>query len=365
MSKNNQGIGKMAFTTMAEIKNWLNEFTHSQLCEGWADIPNLVSLTANGTVTVTLPFVSISLKQELLAWAEQQKQSLQLDSLSFDVVTKPATLKTDKPAVKGVKNIIAVSSGKGGVGKSTTAVNLALALHHLGARVGILDADIYGPSVPLMLGVEDKKPNIVDNNRMMPVEAHGIYSNSIGYLVDKAEAAVWRGPMASKALSQLLNETWWPELDYLVIDMPPGTGDIQLTLSQQIPTTGAVIVTTPQDLALTDAIKGVNMFTKVDVPVIGIVENMSVHICSQCGYEEAIFGTGGAELMAKKYSIPLLGKLPLHIDIRSETDSGTPSVAENLASAHSQLYIQLAEQVSSRLYWQGEVIADQIMFKSL
>lgn len=283
----------MAFTTMAEIKNWLNEFTHSQLCEGWAEIPNMVSIAATGVITITLPFVSGSIKQELLSWVESQKEILAIPSLSVVVVMRPATLKTNKPAVKGVKNIIAVSSGKGGVGKSTTAVNLALALQYLGARVGILDADIYGPSVPLMLGVEDKKPNIVDNNRMMPVEAHGLYSNSIGYLVDKAEAAVWRGPMASKALSQLVNETLWPDLDYLVIDMPPGTGDIQLTLSQQIPTTGAVIVTTPQDLALTDAIKGVNMFTKVDIPVIGVVENMSVHICSQCGHEEAIFGTGG------------------------------------------------------------------------
>ena len=339
----------MAFTTMAEIKNWLNEFTHSQLCEGWADIPNLVSLTANGTVTVTLPFVSTSLKQELLAWAEQQKQSLQLDSLSFDVVTKPATLKTDKPAVKGVKNIIAVSSGKGGVGKSTTAVNLALALHHLGARVGILDADIYGPSVPLMLGVEDKKPNIVDNNRMMPVEAHGIYSNSIGYLVDKAEAAVWRGPMASKALSQLLNETWWPELDYLVIDMPPGTGDIQLTLSQQIPTTGAVIVTTPQDLALTDAIKGVNMFTKVDVPVIGIVENMSVHICSNCGHHEPLFGEGGGERIAEEYETVLLGQLPLHKAIREQTDSGTPTVVAEPDSDVALMYRDIARKVTAEL----------------
>lgn len=355
----------MAFTTMAEIKNWLNEFTHPQLCEGWAEIPNMVSIAATGVITVTFPFVSGSIKQELLSWVESQKVILAIPSLSVVIVMKPATLKTNKPAVKGVKNIIAVSSGKGGVGKSTTAVNLALALQHLGARVGILDADIYGPSVPLMLGVEDKKPNIVDNNRMMPVEAHGLYSNSIGYLVDKVEAAVWRGPMASKALSQLVNETLWPDLDYLIIDMPPGTGDIQLTLSQQIPTTGAVIVTTPQDLALMDAIKGVNMFTKVDIPVIGVVENMSVHICSQCGHEEAIFGTGGAESMAKHYAIPLLGKLPLHIDIRSETDSGTPSVASNVTSAHSQLYIQLAEQVSSRLYWQGEVIVDQIMFKSL
>lgn len=365
MSKNNQGVGKMAFTTMAEIKNWLNEFTHPQLCEGWADISNIVLIAATGVITVTFPFVSDSIKHDLLSWVEEQKERLLLPSLQFMVTSKTATLKTDKSAVKGVKNIIAVSSGKGGVGKSTTAVNLALALQHLGARTGILDADIYGPSVPLMLGVEDKKPNIVDNNRMMPVEAHGIYSNSIGYLVDKSEAAVWRGPMASKALSQLVNETLWPDLDYLIIDMPPGTGDIQLTLSQQIPTTGAVIVTTPQDLALTDAIKGVNMFTKVDVPVIGVVENMSVHICSNCGHEEAIFGSGGAALMAQHYSIPLLGQLPLHIDIRSESDSGTPSVVSDTSSAHSQLYIQLAEQVSSRLYWQGEVVADQILFKSL
>ncbi len=365
MSKNNRGALKMAFQTMVEIKNWLNTFTHSQLCEGWADISNVVSIEATGNINVVFPFVSKSLQTDFNHWLEGQKLELALPDLSVFVSSKTSSLKTNQQAVKGVKNIIAVSSGKGGVGKSTTAVNLALALHHLGARVGILDADIYGPSVPLMLGVEDKKPAIVDNNRMMPIEAHGLYSNSIGYLVEKGEAAVWRGPMASKALSQLLNETWWPDLDYLIIDMPPGTGDIQLTLSQQVPTTGAVIVTTPQDLALTDAIKGVNMFTKVDVPVIGVVENMSIHICSNCGHQEAIFGTGGALTMAQRYSIPLLAQLPLHIDIRSETDSGTPSVAINPTSPHSKLYINLAEQVSSRLYWQGEVIPDQIMFKSL
>lgn len=208
-----------------------------------------------------------------------------------------ATLKRVKnqPGVNGVKNIIAVSSGKGGVGKSSTAVNLALALAAEGAKVGILDADIYGPSIPNMLGAENQRPTSPDGTHMAPIVAHGLATNSIGYLVTDDNAMVWRGPMASKALLQMLQETMWPDLDYLVLDMPPGTGDIQLTLAQNIPVTGAVVVTTPQDIALIDAKKGIVMFEKVEVPVLGIVENMSMHICSNCGHHEPIFGTGGAE----------------------------------------------------------------------
>src|SRR5476651_305763 len=221
-----------------------------------------------------------------------------------------ATLRraNDQPGIKGVRNIIAVSSGKGGVGKSTTAVNVALALAAEGGKVGILDADIYGPSVPNMLGTAHERPTSPDGQHMAPIMAHGLATNSIGYMVTEDNAMVWRGPMASKALLQLLNDTLWPELDYLVLDMPPGTGDIQLTLAQSIPVTGALVITTPQDIALADARKGIVMFEKVGVPVLGIVENMSVHICSHCGHLEDIFGSGGAQRLAEQFNCALLGQ---------------------------------------------------------
>jgi ATP-binding protein involved in chromosome partitioning len=246
----------------------------------------------------------------------------------------------------GVKNIIAVASGKGGVGKSTTSVNLALALAAEGARVGILDADIYGPSQPQMLGIGDLKPESADGKSMEPLEAHGLQVMSIGFLVDVETPMVWRGPMATQALNQLLKETNWHDLDYLIIDMPPGTGDIQLTLSQSVPVTGAVIVTTPQDIALLDARKGLKMFEKVGVPIIGIVENMSIHICSKCGHEEHIFGTGGGETMCKDYGVPFLGALPLDIQIRREVDGGVPTVVADPDGRVAELYKGIARQVA-------------------
>ena len=246
----------------------------------------------------------------------------------------------------GVKNIIAVASGKGGVGKSTTSVNLALALAAEGARVGILDADIYGPSQPQMLGIGGLQPESADGKSMEPLEAHGLQVMSIGFLVDVETPMVWRGPMATQALNQLLKETNWHDLDYLVIDMPPGTGDIQLTLSQSVPVTGAVIVTTPQDIALLDARKGLKMFEKVGVPIIGIVENMSIHICSKCGHEEHIFGTGGGETMCKDYGVPFLGALPLDIQIRREVDSGVPTVVADPDGRVAELYKGIARQVA-------------------
>ena len=264
-----------------------------------------------------------------------------------------------------VKNIIAVSSGKGGVGKSSVSVNLALALQAQGARVGILDADIYGPSIPHMLGAADQRPTSPDNQHITPIKAHGLSANSIGFLMNEDSATIWRGPMASSALSQLLNETLWDSLDYLVIDMPPGTGDIQLTLSQQIPVTGAVVVTTPQDIALLDAVKGISMFERVSVPVLGIVENMSMHICSECGHHEAIFGTGGAEKMAEKYNVKVLAQLPLHIRIREDLDAGNPTVVRVPENEISQAFLQLAEKVSTELYWQGSVIPSEILFKEV
>ena len=247
-----------------------------------------------------------------------------------------------------VRNIIAVASGKGGVGKSTTAVNVALALSRQGARVGLLDADIYGPSVPIMLGVSDKPANL-DNKMMAPVVGHGIQANSIGFLIDEDAPAIWRGPMVTQALTQLLTQTKWDDLDYLIVDMPPGTGDIALTLSQKVPLAGAMIVTTPQDLALADARRGLRMFQKVNVPVLGIVENMSVHVCSNCGHAEPIFGEHGGRDMAAQYHVPWLGALPLQMSIRSQTDSGRPTVVADPDSEAAQAYHAIARALAANV----------------
>jgi ATP-binding protein involved in chromosome partitioning len=251
-----------------------------------------------------------------------------------------------------VKNIIAVASGKGGVGKSTTAVNLALALAVEGARVGILDADIYGPSQPHMLGIGQRRPEIVGEagkQQMVPIGAYGIQSISMGYLVTEDTPMLWRGPMATGALQQLLMQTRWDNLDYLIIDMPPGTGDIQITLAQKVPVTGAVIVTTPQDIALLDAKKGIEMFRKVNVPILGVIENMALHICSNCGHEEHVFGEGGGERIARDYQTELLGSLPLDLSIRSDADQGKPSVAADPESAISQKYRSIARKLVANL----------------
>ncbi len=249
----------------------------------------------------------------------------------------------------GVKNIIAVASGKGGVGKSTTAVNLALALAAEGARVGILDADIYGPSQPQMLGLAGQQPVSLDGSSMEPLEAYGVQAMSIGFMVDVDTPMVWRGPMVAQALDQLLTETNWKELDYLVVDMPPGTGDVQLSMSQKVPVTGAVIVTTPQDIALIDARKGLKMFEKVGIPILGIVENMSVHVCSNCGHAEHIFGTGGAEQMCADYGTELLGSLPLNLQIREMADGGKPTVVGAPDSPAADIYRSVARQVAIKV----------------
>lgn len=261
----------------------------------------------------------------------------------------PHAVQANIPRVPGIKNIIAVASGKGGVGKSTTAVNLALALQQEGAHVGILDADVYGPSQPTMLGIADQKPQSEDGKMMLPLIAHGLQVNSMGFLVDADQAMIWRGPMATQALRQLLNETQWNNLDYLIIDMPPGTGDIQLTLAQSVPVTGAVIVTTPQDIALLDARRGIRMFEKVNVPILGVVENMSTHVCSNCGHEEAIFGSGGGEKICHDYGIPFLGSLPLDMQIRSQTDGGKPTVVSDPHGTIAQDYRNIAYQVVAAL----------------
>lgn len=248
----------------------------------------------------------------------------------------------------GVRNIIAVASGKGGVGKSTTAANLALALTAEGARVGVLDADIYGPSQPMMLGVSGR-PDTHDGKTMEPLENHGVQVMSIGLLVDADDAMIWRGPMATQALEQLLRQTHWKDLDYLIIDMPPGTGDIQLTLSQRVPLTGAVVVTTPQDIALLDARKGIRMFEKVDVPILGLVENMAMHVCSNCGHVEHIFGAEGGKKMAAELGLDFLGALPLAMGIRVQADSGCPTVVAEPDSEVAGIYKALARQVAIRV----------------
>jgi ATP-binding protein involved in chromosome partitioning len=249
----------------------------------------------------------------------------------------------------GIKNIVAVASGKGGVGKSTVAVNLALAWAAQGARVGLLDADIYGPSQPLMLGLEGQRPGSPDGKQLTPLRAHGVTAMSIGFLVDAEQPMVWRGPMVTQALTQLLSETQWGELDYLVVDMPPGTGDIQLTLAQRVPVSGAVIVTTPQDIALADARKGLKMFEKVSVPVLGIVENMSLHVCSSCGHVEHIFGAGGGARMAEQFGVTLLGELPLDAKIREEADGGRPTVVAAPDTARAKAYFDTARRTAGAL----------------
>jgi ATP-binding protein involved in chromosome partitioning len=274
-----------------------------------------------------------------------------IGNVSANVYVKVVTHAVQKGVklIPGVKNIIAVASGKGGVGKSTTAVNLALALAAEGASVALLDADIYGPSLPTMLGIPAGRPESADGKSLEPMEAHGIQAMSIGFLIDPEQPMVWRGPMVTQALTQLLNETRWRDVDYLVIDMPPGTGDIQLTLAQQVPVTGAVIVTTPQDIALLDARKGLKMFEKVGIPILGIVENMSIHICSKCGHAEHIFGEGGGERMARDYEVEMLGALPLAMNIREQMDGGHPTVEADPEGAATGIYKTIARRVAVKI----------------
>ena len=266
-------------------------------------------------------------------------------SIQMATVVQAHAVQRGVQLLPGIKNVVAVASGKGGVGKSTTAVNLALALSAEGARVGILDADIYGPSIPMMMGLEGR-PESADGKTMEPLENYGVQVMSIGFLVAKDEAMIWRGPMATQALDQLLRQTHWKDLDYLIVDMPPGTGDIQLTLSQRVPMTGAVIVTTPQDIALLDAKKGIKMFEKVGVPILGIVENMAVHVCSQCGHVEHIFGADGGKKMAADYQMDYLGALPLAMQIRLQADSGKPTVVSDPDSDVAALYKEVARKVA-------------------
>lgn len=307
------------------------------------------------TVDIELGFPAAGYQDTLIAALTERLQPLQNSAaLTVRVQSKIITHEVQKglKPLPGVKNIIAIASGKGGVGKSTTAVNLALALQADGARVGLLDADIYGPSQPRMLGIQ-QQPESPDGKSLNPVVNYGLQSMSIGYLIEEDTPMIWRGPMVTQALEQLLRDTRWDDLDYLIIDLPPGTGDTQLTLSQKVPVSGAVIITTPQDIALIDALRGLKMFEKVAVPVLGIVENMSTHICSNCGHEESIFGIGGGQRMAEDQHVPFLGALPLDIRIRQEADNGRPTVVADPQSRIAILYREIARRTAARLALQG------------
>ncbi len=312
---------------------------------------------ARGAVEIELGFPFESARPELAARFGEAIRSIAPAaevSLALESRIVAHGVQPNLKPLPNVANVIAIASGKGGVGKSTTAMNLAAALSRDGASVGVLDADIYGPSQPAMLGLAGQRPTSRDGKTMIPLEAHGLQVMSIGFLIDPDQPMVWRGPMVTQALNQLLQQTAWTDLDYLLVDMPPGTGDIQLTLSQRVPVSGAVIVTTPQDIALLDARKGLQMFRKVSVQVLGIVENMSTHVCSNCGHEEAIFGSGGGARMAEEYGVELLGQLPLDLAIREQSDSGTPAVVADPDGPIAEAWLRTARRMSARLAMQDK-----------
>ena len=340
---------------LSVVRERLGTYIDPYLAQSLQDAKSVASVTLQGGVLG----VELVLGFPCADYVDELKNALQehlgpaLGQLRLELklraqITAHAVQRTLKP-LANVKNIVAVASGKGGVGKSTTAANLALAWAAQGAKVGLLDADIYGPSQPLMMGLAGAKPVSADGKHLSPLRAHGVEVMSIGFMIDQEQPMAWRGPMVTSALTQLLGETNWGELDYLVVDMPPGTGDIQLTLAQRVPVSGAVIVTTPQDIALLDARKGLKMFEKVEVRVLGVVENMSMHVCSQCGHTEHIFGSGGGARMAAQYGVQLLGELPLDIRIREDADGGSPTVVSEPGSTRAQAYFRMARRTAARL----------------
>ncbi len=349
----------MANVTPEQVEEALKGYTDPYLESDLVAASCIKDIKVDGdkvAFRVELGFPAKGYEAELKAALEEKVKAAGAASVEIEVESRIVAHSAQKGVqhVKGVKNIIAVASGKGGVGKSTTSVNLALALAAEGATVGILDADIYGPSQPRMLGLTDKKPDSEDGQKIEPIVNYDIQSMSIGYLIDEDTPMIWRGPMVTQALEQLLNDTNWREVDYLVIDLPPGTGDTQLTLAQKVPVSGALIVTTPQDIALLDARKAYKMFEKVEVPVLGVVENMSIHICSKCGHEERIFGEGGGQKMADDYNVDLLGSLPLDIRIREEADNGKPTVAAEPDGRIADIYRDIARKTTARLSKQGK-----------
>ena len=331
----------------ARLKNLVDPNTGKDFVTGKA-IKKITVTGSEATVDLALPYPAKSQHEALKKIVQQAIGALPgAGRVSVTIGTKIVTHAVQRGVklVPSVKNIVAIASGKGGVGKSTTAANLALALAAEGAQVGVLDADIYGPSQPTMLGIAGR-PESNDGKTLEPLEAYGVQAMSIGFLIDADTPMVWRGPMVTQALEQLLKDTNWRDLDYLIVDMPPGTGDIQLTLAQKVPVTGAVIVTTPQDIALIDARKGLKMFEKVGVPIVGVVENMSIHVCSNCGHTEAIFGEGGAQKMCRDFGVPFLGGLPLDIKIREQADSGRPTVVADPDGKVAQIYKEIARKVA-------------------
>ena len=336
----------------AALKNLIDPNTKKDFVAG-KSVKNIKVNGSDISLEILLGYPAKSVWDEIRTMVESHLRSALpgVGKISVTVTSKVVSHAVQRGVklVDGVKNIVAVASGKGGVGKSTTAVNLALALAAEGARVGLLDADIYGPSQPTMLGISGK-PESRDGQSIEPMQGHGLQAMSIGFMIEGDDVPmVWRGPMVTQALDQLLRQTHWDNLDYLVVDLPPGTGDIQLTLAQKVPVTGAVIVTTPQDIALMDARKGLKMFEKVDIKILGIVENMSTHICSKCGHEEHIFGAGGGEKMCADYSVEFLGSLPLDISIREQADSGNPTVVADPDGKIAREYKQIARRVAVKI----------------
>ncbi len=350
----------MANVSQTQVESAIKEYVDPYLEKDLISAKCVKDITVDGgevKVRVELGFPAKGYEQALISALKGRIEAIEgVSGAEIEIDASIASHAAQKGVkhIKGVKNIIAVASGKGGVGKSTTSVNLALALAAEGATVGILDADIYGPSQPRMLGVQDTRPDSPDGHTLEPIMSLGLQSMSIGYLIDEETPMIWRGPMVTQALEQLLNETNWREVDYLVIDLPPGTGDTQLTLAQKVPVSGAVIVTTPQDIALLDARKAYKMFEKVEVPVLGVVENMSIHICSKCGNEEHIFGEGGGQRMAEQYEIPFLGALPLDIHIREQADNGKPTVAADPEGRVAEIYKEIARRVGAKLSQQAK-----------
>ncbi|MDA8389338.1 MAG: iron-sulfur cluster carrier protein ApbC [Gammaproteobacteria bacterium] len=344
----------MADVSQLQVETALKEVIDPYLEQDLVSAKAIKDIRVDGgqvTVDVVLGYPAKGSRDALAAKLQEKVRAIPgVKDVKIQIDSKIAVHGVQKGVkpIAGVKNIIAVASGKGGVGKSTTAVNLALALSAEGARAAILDADIYGPSQPRMLG-SHSKPESKDGRSMEPILSYHLQSMSIGYLIDEETPMIWRGPMVTQALEQLLRDTNWDDVDYLVVDLPPGTGDIQLTLAQKVPVTGAVIVTTPQDIALLDARKGLKMFEKVEIPVVGIIENMSTHICSQCGHEEHIFGAGGGLRMAEQYEVDFLGALPLDLHIRADADSGRPTVVADPDGRIAQIYREIARRIAGKM----------------